>query len=272
MTRPLALAVLAVVSTFALGAAACGSTEAKPSLPTGYAVAPAYGYPAALGAAGHFHGFETQSQPSISISGEGAATAPPDAALVRVSVSVQADSAADARDDGKAAINRLLDTVKRFGVEDTDVETRSFNISPVSERDPKTNESRVVGYRLQNSSEVTLRDVDRVGDMLDELVETVGDALRISSITLVIEDPTEVQRQAREKAMLDAQAKAQQLADLTGVRLGPPFSISENFLGEPGGELSKGVLVTPVEEGVAPISVGELEATVSVFAVYSIAQ
>ena len=125
-------------------------------------------------------------------------------------------------------------------------------------------------YQLRNVSEITLRDVDRVGKLLDELVGSVGDMLRISNITLAIEDPTEIQRKAREKAMQDAQAKAQQLVDLAGVKLGPPLSISESLEGAPSGLLAKEVLVAPVEEGLGPVSVGELEAAVSVFVVYSL--
>lgn len=272
MRYALATALLAALLTIA--AAACGGGEAKPAAPVGYTGWPTYygasqGYSAAWNDAGHYHGIEAQSQPSVSISGEGRASAPPDAAQVRVSISVRSDTAAGARDDGKKAIDALLDTLKRNGVESRDVETRSFSIRPVSERDEDSDESRIVGYQLQNTSQITFRNVDQVGKLLDELVGDVGDVLRISSITLVIEDPTDIQRQAREKAMEDAQAKAQQLAELSGVTLGPPLSISESFEGTPSGLLSKEVLVAPVEEGVAPVSVGELEAAVSVYVEYA---
>ncbi len=262
MTRRTSLALLGLMSTLAIAAAACNSTEAKPAVPVAY--------PAAFNAGPYYHGFETQSQPSISISGQGRATAPPDVAVIQLSITVRGPTATRARDDGKEAINDLLDTLRENGVEGEDVETRSFSISPITKRDEETGESRIVEYQLRNVSDVTLRNVDRVGKLLDELVGTVGDVLRISNITLAIEDPTEIQRQAREKAMQDAQAKAQQLADLAGIKVGPPLSISESLEGAPSGLLAKEVLVTPVEEGVGPVSIGELEAAVSVFVVYSL--
>ena len=262
MTRQISLAALGLISILAIAAVACGSSEAKPAAPVAY--------PVTFSPGPHNHGFEAQSQPSISISGEGRATAPPDAAMIRVSITVRAPTAARARDDGKEAINELLDTLGGSGVQGEDVETRSFSISPITKRDEGTGESRIMEYQLRTVSEVTLRDVDRVGKLLDELVGSVGDALSISSITLTIEDPTEIQRQAREKALQDAHAKAQQLADLAGVKLGPPLSISESLEGTPSGLLAKEVLVTAVEEGLGPVSVGELEAAVSVFVVYNL--
>ncbi len=264
------LAVLGLLGGMALGAIACGSTEAKPSQPVVYPSTLAYTQPVVFSGVGQYQGYGGQSQPSISISGEGRATAAPDVARIRVSISVRAPTAAEARDEGKAAINRLLDTVSGFDVEGQDVETRSFRISPITKRDEKTDERRIVEYQLHNVSEVTLRDVERVGELLDELVSNVGDALRINTISLAIEDSTEILRQAREKAMLDAQAKAQQLAELSGVQLGPPFSISESSERDPSGLLAKEVLVAPVTEGLEPDSVGELEADVSVFVVYSL--
>ncbi len=262
MTRRISLGVLGLVAVLSVGAIACGTTEAKPAAPISYA--------GAFGQGPHGHGFEAQSAPSISISGEGRATAPPDVARVQVSITVRAATAAEARDEGREAINDLLDTLKEKGIASEDVETRSFSISPVTSRDEETEKSRVVEYRLSNVSLVTVRDVDKVGDLLDKLVAEVGDALRVSNITLAIEDASEIQRQAREKAMQDAQAKAQQLADLAGVKLGPPLSISESGAEDPRGLLAKEVLVAPVEEGLGDVAVGELEATVSVFAVYSL--
>lgn len=261
MSRIIPLGALLLLSALAIGALACGTTEAKPALP--------YAYPPSFGSA-HNHGFESSEQPNISISGEGRATAPPDVARVQVNISVRRPTAAEARDEGKAAISALLETLDGNGVAREDVETRSFSISPVTRRDEETGESETVEYQLHNVSQLTLRDVDRLGALLDELVDSVGESLRVSGITLAIEDPHEIQRQAREKAMEDALAKAQQLAELSGVQLGPPISISESTEGTPRGLLSKEVLVTPAEEGLAPGSVGELEAAVSVYVVYGL--
>jgi hypothetical protein len=264
------------LAAFALGAGilglACGRSQADPIAPAAYPLSNenANVYPAYLSQGGVYQGYGAPSPPSVSVSGEGKAAAPPDIAKVRVSINVRADTAARARDDGKAAISRLLSTLERFGVEGPDVETRSFSINPVTQRDEQTSEPQIVAYALRNTSEISLRDVERVGEMLDELVGEVGDVLRIDSISLAIEDPTGMRRQAREMAMRDAQAKAQQLADLAGVSLGPPLSISEGFEGTPSGLLSKEVLVAPVQEGVGPVTIGELEAAVSVYAVYTL--
>jgi uncharacterized protein YggE len=263
------LVPIAVVSVLGFVALACGSTAAKPASPAAYPQAP-ISYAVSAGNADHFHGSQSQTQPAVSISGEGRASAPPDVARLRVSLNVPAPTAAQARNDGKRVISDLLETLKESGVDGQDIETRSFSISPITKRDDETGESEVVEYQLRNVSEITLRDVNRVGDLIDQLASDLGDAARISNITLAIEDPTEIQRRAREMAMLDAHARAQQLAELSGVALGPPISISEGSDRDPGGLISKEVLIAPVEEGLSSVPVGDLEAVVSVFATYSL--
>lgn len=262
------LPMVTVALLLAVGAIACGETEAKPAAPVVYP-APVYGYPQPLGSGYHYHGLETQSQPSISVSGQGTAAAPPDIARVRVSVDVKEPTAAEARDAGKAAMSSLLDTAGRFGVEGQDVTTVSFTINPVTRRDQESGEVQTLAYRLYNVSELTLRDVEQVGQLVDAVVSGGGDSVRISGITLSIDDASEMRRQAREAAMLDAQARAQQLADLAGVALGLPISISESSDFDPSGSLSKGVLVSP-EGADGEVPVGELEVSASVYVVYSL--
>ena len=64
--------------------------------------------------------------------------------------------------------------------------------------------------------------------MIDAVAAAGGDLTRINGITFTLDDPTAVMKQARDMAMADAKAKAQQLASDGGVTLGKPTYISDN--------------------------------------------
>ena len=83
-----------------------------------------------------------------------------------------------------------------------------------------------------------------------------------------IEEPRQLEEQAREKAMADARARAEGLARLAGVRLGPIVSIQENSGGAP----PPGVMMYKAQAADIPIEAGELLVTTTVSAVYSIAK
>jgi uncharacterized protein YggE len=117
-----------------------------------------------------------------------------------------------------------------------------------------------------------IRDIDNAGSIIDAVVKAGGDLTRIDSISFSIDDPSAYFGEAREKAMADAEAKAEQMASLAGVRLGKPTYISES-----------GYLPPPIYPRVAyeevpmpapapppPISPGEMEITLTVQIAYAI--
>ena len=115
-----------------------------------------------------------------------------------------------------------------------------------------------------------IRDAENTGVIIDAVAEAGGDLTRINSISFTVDDPKPFYAEAREKAMKDAQAKAEQLADLGGVNLGKPTSISEGngyypvprmYFDEAGGMAS----APPT-----PISMGEMEISLTVHVVYAI--
>ena len=73
-----------------------------------------------------------------------------------------------------------------------------------------------------------IREVDNTGIIIDAVARVGGDYIRINGISFTLDDPTAYHGEAREKAMADAEAKAEQLAELAGVKLGKPTYISES--------------------------------------------
>ena len=174
---------------------------------------------------------ESAYPPSISVSGTGEVQAEPDIVTVSTGVEVSADSVAEARAGAAEAAAAVIAALRENGVEERDIRTINVFIYPVYDYRDET--PRVTGYTVLNSVEVTVRDVEGVGELIDAVAVAGGDAVRFNGISFAHEDPVGLTRQARELAMADARAKAEQLAELNGVTLGEPLSIVETSWAAP---------------------------------------
>ena len=254
-------AALAVIALIALLAAACGDSA-------GGQPAPSAGNSESLANAAALQSTANGAAEGISVSGTGRAFAEPDTALLSMGVSVLADSAREARDRAAGHMNGLLDSVKGNGVDAKDIHTTQFALNPEYDYGDRT--PTIIGYRLTNSVSVTVRDLDRVPEVIDEAVEAVGDPIQISGVTFTIEDPEALLAGARAKAMADAKAKAQQLAELGGVTLGKPIAINEGSTGGPPPVFYRGDELQAAAEAATPIEPGQLELSVNVSITYAI--
>ena len=217
-------------------------------------------------AAGAFSG-GIQGQSGISVSGEGSIDLVPDLALLNVGVEAMAESVSQAREEAALAMDAVIASVKVQGLEERDIRTRAFNIWPQYEYQ-NNGRNTLVGYRVNNSATVKIRDINNVGPIIDEVANAGGNATRIDGIRFTVEDPKPHIAALREAAFQDAMAKAEHLATLAGVELGPLTFVTE----------SSGVPVArdaafAVMEAAAPstsISGGELRISMHVQAVFDI--
>jgi len=158
----------------------------------------------------------------------------------------------------------VIDELRARGVADTDIKTQYYSIYPVWDYQKET--SVIIGYRVNNTVAVKIRDVESTGTIIDAVAAAAGDYIRINSIYFTVDDSSAYLEQARSDAMADANAKAQQLADLAGMSLGKPTYISEGGSYIPYIYADRALL----DEGAStPISPGETEVSLSVQVVYS---
>ena len=128
----------------------------------------------------------------------------------------------------------------------------------------------IVGFEVTNQLTVKVRDLDSVGEVIDEVVEAGGDLIRFRGVRFTIEDTEELQDQARALAIEDLMKKAAQVADLGGVELGQLVFISET-----GGQRETSTFMSDrvafAEAAVStPILTGELDVVVTVQAAFGI--
>ncbi len=188
----------------------------------------------------------------IAVGGRGRITGIPDTLQIQMGVTVSRRSVADAMEEAADLADALLAVLDEEGIAERDIQTLEFSIFP--EYDYQSGRERLIGYRVTNLFEVRVRDLDAASSVIGAAAGAGGDAIRIHNVRFALEDDSTLVQQARAAAWQDAIAKAQELADLAGVSLGPPLSITESFAPSSPSfrydeEYLAGALAQPIEPG-----------------------
>ena len=214
------------------------------------------------------------AQSGIWVTGMGQVTSAPDIATLNGGVEAVDETVAEARGKAAEAMDAMMDALAALGVEDKDIQTTSFNIYPEYQYDREKDRSELVGYRVNNQIAVTIRNLDQVGAVIDDMVEAGGDLARFNGIRFGLDDPKPLETEARKLAVEDMTAKAQELAENAGVTLGDLVYISESFGASPrtfevaeSALMSRAMALDAVE---TPISGGELGVTITVQGVFNL--
>jgi len=228
------------------------------------------GAPLASGS-GEFKVNLNSQQEGIWVSGNGKVYAVPDVAILRLGVEAQEASVAEAQARASETMDRVMSALKGQGVAEKDIQTQYFNIQRVTRWDNEGQREIVIGYRVTNMVTAKIREVAKAGTVIDTVATAGGDLTRVDSIGFTVDDPSPYYEEARQKAVVDAQAKAQKLAEVAGVTLGKPTYISESSYTP--GPIYRQDMVMKAEGAPAvetPISPGEMEITLNVQLAYAI--
>ena len=210
------------------------------------------------------------SPTGIWVTGEGTIDLEPDLALLNVGVEVQAPTVSEARNEAAAAMDAVVAAVKARGLADADIQTSSFNIWP--RYDYVEGVQTLAGYRVANSATIKMRDLDSVGDIIDDVADAGGDATRIDGISFTVEDPTPFMADLREAAVKNAKDKAQHYADLIGASLGNLVYLTEAGGGGPPVPVARAELAfaDTASRAATSVSGGELTLRLTLQAAYAI--
>lgn len=211
-----------------------------------------------------------EQQPgTIDIQGMGEVSATPDLAYVTSGVITQNKTAREALSANTVAMSELIGLLKSAGIEERDIQTSNFSVQPQYVYSDRKNSSgysqppKIDGYQVSNMVTVRVRNLDNLGDVLDQMV-TVG-ANTINSVSFAVDDTSALLTDARKRAVANAIEKANLYADAAGVGLGRILNISEN-----GGFAPKPVMMRSmaVEMDMAsspvPVQSGELTYNITV--------
>ncbi|MBE3596844.1 MAG: SIMPL domain-containing protein [Hydrogenibacillus sp.] len=155
------------------------------------------------------------AKPSIQVEGHGRISGTPDVAWVTLGVETEAETAEKALSDNARVMDDIRKTIKTLGIDDRDVKTAVFNTQAVYDYNERRRVLR--GYQTIHLLQVTVRRVDRLGELLDR-TGAVG-ANRIDGVQFGVEEAAALQKAALERAVSDARAKAEVLAEKSGLKI-----------------------------------------------------
>jgi uncharacterized protein YggE len=205
-------------------------------------------------------------QRSITVTGTGKVTLTPDIAYISIGVHTQNASAKDAVAENNTQAQAVMASIKGFGVAGKDIQTTNFSIYSQQQYDTNGKQTGIL-YVVDNTVYVTMRDLTKLGDLLDATVSS--GANNINSIQFDVADKTGALSQARLAAVTDARKQADELTKATNVSLGEVQTISYYDSTAPiTVQYAKADMVNAASS--VPISAGSMQISTTVTIVYGL--
>lgn len=210
----------------------------------------------------------TNKTDTFSVSGEGKITMVPDIAIVTVGVTAQGSSVSRIQQELNTKMNGIIEAVKKTGVDQKDIKTSHYNISPTYDYSSGTN--RITGYQADSNLTIKVRKIDNANAVID--AATSNGANEVGGVTFDVDDKTKAENQARELAVNDAKSKADAAARAAGFKLGRVIHYSEGGGSAPRPVMYDAKMAIPEAGGGVPTQVepGTSELTVNVTLSYEL--
>ena len=166
---------------------------------------------------------------TVSFTGEGKVKATPDTAKVEIGLITEGKDSISVQNENSSKMNAVIKFLKEQKISEEDIKTSAYSLSPKYEYNK--GKSTLSGYILNQALTVTVRDLNKIGEILDGAVS--NGANQINSISLFVDKPEELKNKAREAAVKQAREQALAASKIAGFNLGRVVGFNENTLGEP---------------------------------------
>lgn len=217
---------------------------------------------------------ETPRIATIDMVGTGVVSAAPDMAVITSGVVSDADTAAEALAANTEAMTTVIARIKEAGIEDRDIQTSGFSVQPryrqIKSASYEDYRSEVVGYRVSNNVGVRVRDLAKLGGLIDVMVR--DGANQIGGVTFIVSEEGKLKDSARKEAMADAIRKAEIYAEAAGVKLGRVLSVNEQDFGGPRPMMMMARSEAKMDAAPAPMEAGESSLEVRVNVTWELVQ
>jgi uncharacterized protein len=160
---------------------------------------------------------------TIDVTGTGVARGTPDTLTMQIAVSTTEPTAEAALETNNAKMTALQAVFRRSGATPQDLQTTGLNLSPNYD-----SSGYVTGFSVEDDLAVTMHDLARVGAIIDDAADAVGNATEIEGISFSISDSSALAKVARTEAMANAKREASDLASAGGYALGPVMKITDH--------------------------------------------
>ncbi|ABR47298.1 protein of unknown function DUF541 [Alkaliphilus metalliredigens QYMF] len=165
------------------------------------------------------------SNAAIVVNGSGIVKVKPDIAYINLGVNTSNTDAKQAQTENTRLMDGIMKSLNKAGIPEDDIKTVGYNIYPQHRYDQTKNESIVTGYEVTNMVEVTIKNIDKVGEIID--LATESGANNINSVRFAVDDTNPHYQKALQQALQDAKQKATALAQPINVQINKPHRITE---------------------------------------------
>ncbi len=213
-----------------------------------------------LGAISAAHAEDDKPRRSITVTASGTVAVEPDQARLTSGVTAEGASAREALTANTAAMQKVVGELKSAGIDPKDIQTSSFRVEPRYTRPEEGQAPKIDGYSVTNEVQVLVRDLEKVGDVLDRLV-TAG-ANQSSGLSFEVSKAETALDEARKQAVANARRRAELYAAAAGAEVGEVLTITEGDAAPP----PRPVFARAMKAEAVPIERGTetLEASVTI--------
>lgn len=204
---------------------------------------------------------------TLRLSATGSVKTRPDSADITVGVISDAETARGALDENNVAMAKIVAELKQKGIEERDIQTTNFSVHPKYQHFKDGKPSVIAGYRVANSLRITVRDLTKLGEVLDKVVSLGSN--QIGGISFSVSDTAALMDKARKEAMANARHKAELYAEAANAGLGRVLKIEEVAF-EQGPRPTFRTLRSEAKAAEVPIESGTAELQVRVTVVWEL--
>ena len=204
----------------------------------------------------------------VSVLGSGQVQGVPDTLTADVGIEFSAPDVTTAMNQTNDRQLAVINALVGAGLDRKDISTTQVTLQPQYSNPEPSGTATITGYHATNAIRVKIHPTDAASRMLALVVSTGGDAARITSVSYSIADDSQLVKDARARAFNDAKNRADQYAQLSGLRLGKVLSISEAAGSSPTAgspQAPPKAMATPV-----PLEPGQQTVSFSVTAVWEL--
>lgn len=189
---------------------------------------------------------------TITVSATGSATAEPDQARITSGVTTEGESARDALSANNDTMAKVVSELKAKGIDAKDIQTTSFNVEPIIDYSKDKQPPRIRGYRVSNQVIVLVRDLAKLGAVLDEVVSAGSN--QIQGLAFEVSKAETLKDDARKDAAANALRRAKLLAAAAGADVGQVTQIAEEVTSSgpvsyAAPRFAKAEMAVPIERG-----------------------
>lgn len=171
----------------------------------------------------------TNRTTEMAVVGEGKVEAVPDTIYMSAGIVVGNTATSEEAQKKITEINnKILDALKKIGIESEDLKTSQYSINPNYNWTSGTN--KIIGYNGSASIEIKVRKKDLAPKVIGEA--TTAGANSVQVLRSSIDKPEKYREEARSKAIANAREQAEKLARELGISLGRIVNISESSPGQ----------------------------------------